>query len=604
MEDLKWLAEKLPETVSGELEEAILSTVYDERELGDSLILYSRESVEWGELAQFMEGPINTKRSWGARCTCKNCGEDFFTGYIPGGKRKRSGIMLGVGEDGSTYAGKWESDEPMVQIYHDGDEVLCPMCWEVGELTPRRELKNGRTYGILQAEVQNIEGYTTVLYWMVRRFLDDEGGDHVCATPRDALVIDRDGRLQRFIHTTHGQFGESDLGEWRRCGVVREPGMIAYYNWGACNNRQVGAWVYDVPLDLTGTTGEKSALGEYIRRGGQWPGLYLRLWQQRPNVENLMLGGFSMAVIESVERAANAALGQGARDAVAMPKWCNWNEVKPHRMVGMTKEQWRRVKLKGWGVDKADLWDLWRREECSGPEEMELCVQAMSVSGVRAVMEMRRAGWAGFDPMRVAKYMRKHDLLCGEVSQLIDYRKMMHQMQLAETEETLWPRDFHEAHDRVAAYKLAHLQDIYEKGFSETKAKYRALEWTDGELRIVVPCIEEELKQEGRILRHCVGTYGHGHVNGRPIFFVRKYRRPERSYYTLNIDMTGAIPKEIQLHGYGNERHGDKKQYSHGIPQKVRDFVDRWEREVLTPWFYEQKRKEKAEKKGKKEKTA
>ena len=156
----------------------------------------------------------------------------------------------------------------------------------------------------------------------------------------------------------------------------------------------------------------------------------------------------------------------------------------------------------------------------------------------------------------------------------------------------------------VAAYKLAHLQDIYEKGFSETKAKYRALEWTDGELRIVVPCIEEELKQEGRILRHCVGTYGHGHVNGRPIFFVRKYRRPERSYYTLNIDMTGAIPEEIQLHGYGNERHGDKKQYSHGIPQKVRDFVDRWEREVLTPWFYEQKRKEKAEKKGKKEKTA
>lgn len=355
---------------------------------------------------------------------------------------------------------------------------------------------------------------------------------------------------------------------------------------------------------MAGTTGEKTALNEYIRRGGQWPGIYLRLWQQRPNVENLMLGGFARAVIDSVERAANAALGSGARDVVAMPKWCNWNEVKPHRMVGMTKEQWRRVKLKGWGVDKADLWDLWRREERSGPEEMETCLQALSISGVRAVMEMRRAGWEGFDPMRVAKYMRKHGLLSGEVSQLIDYRKMMHQMQLAETEETLWPRDFHDAHDRVTAYKLAHLQDIYEKGFSETKAKYRALEWTDGELRIVVPCIEEELKQEGRTLRHCVGTYGHGHVNGRPIFFVRKYRRPERSYYTLNIDMTGAIPKEIQLHGYGNERHGDKKQYSHGIPQKVRDFVDRWEREVLTPWFYEQKRKEKAEKKGKKEKTA
>ena len=129
MEDLKWLAEKLPEAVSGALEEAIMTAVYDEGELGDSLILYHRESVEWSELAPIMEGPAKTKRSWGARCTCKSCGEDFFTGYIPGGKRKRSGIMLGVGDDGSTYAGKWENDEPMVQIYHDGDAVMCPLCW-------------------------------------------------------------------------------------------------------------------------------------------------------------------------------------------------------------------------------------------------------------------------------------------------------------------------------------------------------------------------------------------------------------------------------------------------------------------------------------------
>lgn len=47
MEDLKWLAGHLPETVNGALEEDLMMRVYDERELGDSLILYSRESVEW-----------------------------------------------------------------------------------------------------------------------------------------------------------------------------------------------------------------------------------------------------------------------------------------------------------------------------------------------------------------------------------------------------------------------------------------------------------------------------------------------------------------------------------------------------------------------------
>lgn len=86
---------------------------------------------------------------------------------------------------------------------------------------------------------------------------------------------------------------------------------------------------------------------------------------------------------------------------------------------------------------------------------------------------------------------------------------------------------------------------------------------------------------------------------------MRHYRRPERSYYTLNIDLTLPRPKEIQLHGYGNEHHGERKQYHHNIPKKVRDFCDRWEREVLTPWFMEEQRKKfaetnKAEKKARK----
>jgi hypothetical protein len=50
----------------------------------------------------------------------------------------------------------------------------------------------------------------------------------------------------------------------------------------------------------------------------------------------------------------------------------------------------------------------------------------------------------------------------------------------------------------------------------------------------------------------------------------------------------------VQLHGYGNERHGINKQYSHRIPQKVLDFCARWEREILMPWWRDnQKDKEK-----------
>ena len=56
----------------------------------------------------------------------------------------------------------------------------------------------------------------------------------------------------------------------------------------------------------------------------------------------------------------------------------------------------------------------------------------------------------------------------------------------------------------------------------------------------------------------------------------------------------GDRPKEVQLHGYGNERHGLNKQYSHKIPAKVRAFVDRWKNEILIPWFVSQKKEKSA----------
>ena len=82
------------------------------------------------------------------------------------------------------------------------------------------------------------------------------------------------------------------------------------------------------------------------------------------------------------------------------------------------------------------------------------------------------------------------------------------------------------------------------------------------------------------------------------------HRRPERSYYTLNENLTGDKPRRIQLHGYGNEHHGEHKQHIHKIPQKVLDFCDRWEKEILAPWFAEQRREAAKKKHTKKENAA
>lgn len=54
---------------------------------------------------------------------------------------------------------------------------------------------------------------------------------------------------------------------------------------------------------------------------------------------------------------------------------------------------------------------------------------------------------------------------------------------------------------------------------------------------------------------------------------------------------------EVAGYGYRNEWYGKA---GHGkIPQKVRDFCDRWEREVLAPWYAQRQERKNKQKRRK-----
>lgn len=586
----KGLAAKLPVQPSGALKTETLMDVYDSNALGYPLVLYHRESVELADEIQQTMGPEewahwerSRMRRWGARCTCSNCGEDFIAGYYQGG------IVLTEGPDGQTYEGYAEPGLD-ASVYFNGETITCPRCWTTAEVTHRSELRHGRTFQVLQAEVVNVDRYTAVMYWLVRRWQDDIGSDTTNFVPYAALVVDLDGKVRRF----RAEMRSGDVKEavWVPCTYSRDPMQLLYYSWEAENHRKVGGWTFNYGPDLDGHTGEKTALDEYIGAEGCWPGAYLHVWERYPQVENLMRQGLAGAVAAAIDRQLDcAATKADLCDAPPIP-WVDWMEVKPHRMLHMSKTAFREIRKKNWESEDAACWDRYHRQFPEADAlEFEHCRERIGSKAVGHLLEMVAAGWTDLVPARVVRYLEKHDVLQDGVQLLIDYRKMMRDAELAETEETLWPRDLLAAHDRIAQFWTGRAKASYQLGFTSTFIKYRELEWTDGELCVVLPRTEEDLVAEGKTLRHCVGTYGSEHCSGKPIFFVRHYRRPERSYYTLQINMTKAIPVEIQLHGYGNEHHGDRKQYRHKIPQKVRDFCDRWEREILTPWFADQKAK-------------
>ena len=284
-------------------------------------------------------------------------------------------------------------------------------------------------------------------------------------------------------------------------------------------------------------------------------------------------------------------------------KYIDLSQKKPKRMLRIPLEDFRRLRDQKISINLEDM-KLWEQYKQAGGElpfiKLHEASREFRKEGTRAMIQLIQT-YRDADIDRLRRYMQKQKMPLKEIGVLLDARRMarQHAQGRALTPEELWPRNLPGAHERLLrmnraknSQKDAETQAKIDAAFRRKKEALEALQWSDGDLCVVLPSCEMDIINEGDVLRHCVGGYAEAHISGEDtIFFIRHYRRPERSYYTLDIDMTDQ-PEEKQLHGYGNERHGLNKEYSHNIPKKVRDFCDRWKQEILMPWYITQKKQE------------
>lgn len=125
-------------------------------------------------------------------------------------------------------------------------------------------------------------------------------------------------------------------------------------------------------------------------------------------------------------------------------------------------------------------------------------------------------------------------------------------------EFNLFPRDFQKAHDaRMREYtkfkdkqerEAAKRFNIILKKMKEETVDVEALNLRSGRLFIRLPREIEELKIEGEVLHHCVGTYSEKVRKGETmIFFIRLVAEPEKPFYTL--EWKGKV---VQCRGFKN----------------------------------------------------
>lgn len=587
MDILEDLVSRLPTKPRDGMLQAVVSD-YIDSDLGGELLIYARESYYPDEDAPQWWFDEPARGRWGARCTCTACREDFWAGWIKGG-----GVAMVVGDDGSAWPGIPDKESADVVGWTDeNDDLYCPRCGTSVHPVHRKKLRNCRTYQLMAGSIEHVGDLAVAMSWIVSRRVDEFGVWDMGVQPFGAMVLLPNGRMKRYMHETVNAYGGmNSLPDWRPVNSRDDPYQIKYYSHEATNSRKFGVAMWKDLPELAGSTAEKTGLAEYIRAGGEWPVVYLDLWRERPAVENLMKCGMARMIVGRIDDCVNQAANYGFRKTtVEVGDLADWNFKKPREMLHFTKEEVAACGGWRWTADIAALWmegvnfGLWVTG-CAG--EFHRLLGKFGKENISRYVGEVTDGY-DFEPLPkweayLEKQLEKHGLpRRNGFGLLIDYRKELAEQVDAPGAEELWPRDLRAAHDRIFAAKKQREDKDSIANFLAVAKKWAALEWSDGEICIRLPRCNGDLVREGHVLHHCVGGYGKQHLTGNLILFVRHARRPERSWFTLNISVTKDKPTRIQLHGYGNEwAHGEHLT----IPQRVLDFVDRWETEILLPVF-------------------
>ncbi|MBP3327505.1 MAG: PcfJ domain-containing protein [Clostridia bacterium] len=526
-----------------------------------------------------------------AHCTCTACGGDFHTGWLEADSRSRKGIEIFQGEDGSHYAGV--SDEFGVAYtvkYEDGDMLTCPYCGDKVQLLHSSHFAVSKINQVAVSEIVTIKKQTVIMSWLVKREINRLGKSTITFVPYGAVAI-IDKKLYSYKHFRSGMFGHTYItDEWYKTSRFTDPTDCIYFDSDAWKNKMKGHIMSSVIPEMKDTSGEKTGLAEYVKKGGQYPNDYLRLWKKYPNIENLIMTGWSDFVLT-----ATLKINEGLQYYLDKLAVLDWKKKKPHEILRMSKGEYKTLASFGWKFEHTVDW-------CES-QKLGLPITAMEfnaqITGGQRMLLPRFCKFVeenrlkASDYKKIIRYLDKQQNLKSSagLQYLVDHWDMLDAFNRTNgitrelTDEEKFPPNLLNAHEEDIKRNEKVKDQKLQLQFDQIYEMFSAVQWTDGELCVVVPKSESELKKEGATLRHCVGSYGKYHTEKKVIFFIRHYRRPERSYYTLNVDCTGTKPIELQLHGYGNERHGPNKQYSHSIPPKVRAFVDRWEKEVLYPWY-------------------
>ena len=462
--------------------------------------------------------PLTDMKLPAVECTCSACGRTFYADRWDK-----------VGCCGRDAFGPLLNDK---KIY-SGKEAHCPKCGKKVAVYHCSDVsRDGRTIvWKLVMRFMLIDGNPAAVTWSREKYLDKQGRVWQKANPYEAYVF-AGKKCYRFCGWYKYFFSYVQMDHWEECARCDDrlsefdPGRIAPWD----------ARMFD------GTIFENAKLDLYLRDSDPkktYPITYLRSFQQHPQVENLIVQGMTRLYNDLIY--ANKGDYYYTSHAKIPTKGICWKNKKPAALLGVTKEEFRRIKKEHWTLDELVLVQTAREHGAAFDILYYRKRKTPGYNRVKACLSY------GQDPYKADRYVKNQKKKDGKASLtfLEDYWALCRKLEITLTPRIAYPQDLRREHDRVTALynaqameRKAQENSRYNGRFAALENKYAGFTWTHEGLTIGIAHTPKDLLIEGQTLGHCVGTYIQTHAGGKHcIFLLRRAEKPDEPYYTLELDM-------------------------------------------------------------------
>lgn len=524
MKDVRAL---VPRTPPEGMRSWVLQTCGTELERGG--LIYNAEWAHDYGLSQLLDEWSKPRKIKLVRVKCSLCEGEMLLNWC---KDQRHGYGFVHPED---EEGDWARTATV-----SGDETTCPMCGRTVLVRKRAEVKDWFLTSecqVMSAQLVGEEHFLALTGWIVQNRVYKSGSEKLEIIPTEAYVFSADdcAKLMGWRNSYSGTAGYfiTYSESWRQPRDWED-------QWGVENN------IFGLTPELVAASClPHCKLDKYMAgRVGEdlYPVLYLRLYQEHPNVEGLLLHGLPRVLDDLIDRANKSADRQKPKGRLNLPE-INWSEKRPAQMLHLTKEELHMAKDMAWGFL---FWDLFIRTKAAG----ELLTDEDILNAFRLGDEYV-GHLVGRGPVaKSIRYLLDQCVTLEEevddadadaipdVQILTDYWTMAENLGRDLSDPSVrFPRDLIAAHDRMSELTAARQMDSFASQFRIRRKLLGRYSFAADGLMIRPAASQAELTREGDALHHCVGSYGRRHATGETaIFFIRRRSRPGTPYYTLELD--------------------------------------------------------------------